>query len=277
MLVYYTCTTYFILLLPTGWSGRITTIAMVNQCTKWRGWIEQTNATEGCIRYCKLENLPVGTTNTPVIILFCLVVHANGSWSVFAQNYCLTPHTCSLLQGMPEILSPADLPTLVAILDTCTTCKGNPDEEFCQLATSRKGHFKEKGGRAIVAKLDSSPFPNSGCCITTTVCRCDCDILICEDACGPCKRYRPTLRSLLSKSRAKKQTEGKTTASSRVNWRFLNTPERKARVRRQTTLVRMCPYHTKKWLGERQVCTVTGLWAGCKLHLKPLLYDMHRY
>jgi len=207
------------------------------------GWIGQTNTTEGCIRYCKLENLPVGTTNTPVVILFCLVVHDNGLWSAFARNYCFTPHTCSLLQGMPEILSPADLPTLVAILDTFTTCKG-PDEEFCQLATSPKGHFKEKGGRAIVAKLDSSSFLNSGCCITATVRRCECDILVCEDACGPCKRYRPTLRSLLSKSRAKKQTEGKTTASSRVNWCFLNTPERKARVRRRTTLVRMCPYHT---------------------------------
>jgi len=134
---------------------------------------------------------------------------------------------------------PADLPTLVAILDTFTTCKG-PDEEFCPLATSPKGHFKEKGGRAIVAKLDSSPFLNSGCCITTTVRRCDCDILVCEYACGPCKRYQPTLRSLLSKSRAKKQTEEKTTASSRVNWRFLSIPERKARVRRWTILVRMC-------------------------------------
>ena len=202
------------------------------------GWVEQT--TEDCIRFCKLENLPVGTTNSPVVVLFCLVVHTDASWSVFTRNNRLTPDTCNLLHGTPDILSPPDLATLVAVLDTCTTCKGNPDEEFCRLATSQKGHFKKTRGGAIVAVLDTSPFLNSGCRIITTIRRSDCEILVSEGVCGPCKRYRPTLRSLLSKSKVKKRTDRKTTASSRVNWRYLTTPERKARVKGRTTQVRIC-------------------------------------
>ena len=94
----------------------------------------------------------------PVAVHACLVVQADGSWEVFTRYCRLTPSSCLLLSQFPDVLTPAELPSLVDVLDKSTVCCGNPDKEYTELACSRKGVFKDVSGKNIKAKLDSTPF-----------------------------------------------------------------------------------------------------------------------
>ena len=77
------------------------------------------------------------------------------------------------------MLSPAELPSLVDVLDKSTVCCGNPDDEYAELAHSRKGVFKDGSGKNIRAKMDSTPFICDDCFYLCTVRTSDCEIFLC--------------------------------------------------------------------------------------------------
>ena len=150
----------------------------------------------------------------------------------------LTPSNCEVLHNMPTSLTPAELEVLVTMLDSCITCPGNGDEAFCQLAKSRKGVFKDRSGKLVKARLDTNPFLlHNGCCCYQTVRTVKCERLVHREgsACSSCRAYRPTLRSLCGKQRS----DDTLATSSKTNWRFLSTPERKGRFKGRREEVNM--------------------------------------
>lgn len=58
-----------------------------------------------------------------------------------------------------------------------------------------------------------------------------CELLVHETKCTVCKRYRPTLRSLLSRKMSQQKSDS-TAVSSHTNFRYLNTPEKRRRMSR---------------------------------------------
>ena len=144
------------------------------------------------------------------------------------------------------MLTPAELPSLVDVLDKSTVCCGNPDKEYTELACSRKGVFKDVSGKNIKAKLDSTPFVCDDSFYLCTVRSSDCEVLVSRSAasCSRCKEYRSTLRSLVSKAKAKTKTSSEEMQQplSTTNWRYLNTPEKKERAKRRTEEVYLAVY-----------------------------------
>ena len=167
----------------------------------------------------------------------------DGSWEVFAHYHRLTPSSCQLLSQFPDVLSPDELPSLVDALDKSTVCRGNPDEAYAELAHCRKGIFKDASGENIRAKLDSTPFICDDSFYLCTVRTSDCEILVPGASCSRCKEYRSTLRSFVSKAKAKKPPEERQQPSSTTNWRYLNTPEKKERAKRRTEEVHVHVYY----------------------------------
>ena len=168
----------------------------------------------------------------------CLVVSTNGSWGVFAQNSRLGSSTSHLLESIPDNVTPEYLPSLIKLLDGCSICIGNPEEEFCDLAKSRKGMLKDSSGKVVKASLDVVPFVSTCHYYKESVRTTKCEILVSSGRCIQCKAYRPTLRSLAKKSRSSKSPDKKAIETgSHWNWRYLTKPQRRERAKSRRTEV----------------------------------------
>ena len=201
------------------------------------GWIDQSSESDQCVRLCKLNNLPL-ESNQPVVVELCLVVNTDGSWSVYTCSRCLVSSSCRILENIPDCMTPECLSSVVKLLDGCNICIGHPDEQYCELAKSHKGVFKDSSGKTVKATLDTKPFISSCRYYKETVRTTRCDILVSSGRCTHCKTYRPTLRSLNKKvkSRTSPNREA-TTSTSTWNWRYLSTPQRKQRAKNRTAEV----------------------------------------
>lgn len=227
----------------------------VDMLSRWKislpdGWINQTSECDRCVRLCKLKNQPL-ESNQPVVVELCLVVNADDSWSVYARGRSLGSSSCRLLENIPDHLVPESLPSVVKLLDGCNTCMGHPDEEYCKLAKSHKGIFKDSSGKLVKASLDSTPFITSCQYHKETVRTTNCDILVTSGRCDPCKAYRPTLRSLAKKAKSQKSPSRKAT----TNWRYLTTPQRKDRAKSRTKEV-CCKYTASELVVEYSIINI---------------------
>ena len=117
------------------------------------------------------------------------MVSTNGSWGVFAQNSRLGSSTSHLLQSIPVNFTPEYLPSLVKLLDVCSICKGNPEEEFCDLAKTPKGMLKDPSGKMVKASLGVVPFVSTCHYYKESVHTTKCEILISSGRCIQCKAY----------------------------------------------------------------------------------------
>ena len=165
------------------------------------GWIDHSSESDQCVRLCKLKNQPL-ESNQPVVVELCLVLNRDGSWSVYAHNYCLGSSSCKLLENIPDRMTPEYLPSVVKLLDGCNICVGHPDEQYCELAKLRKGVFKDFNGKTVRAMLDTTSFTSSHQYYKETVRTSRCEILVSSGVCAHCKAYRPTLRSLAKKAKS---------------------------------------------------------------------------
>ena len=119
------------------------------------GWIDQSSESDKCVRLCKLKNLPLDS-NQPVVVELCSVVNTDRSWSVYTCGCCLGSSTCNLLENVPDYMTPECLSSVVKLLDGCNICIGHPDAQYCELAKSRKGVFKDSSGKTVKATLDTN-------------------------------------------------------------------------------------------------------------------------
>ena len=178
----------------------------------------------------------------PVVVELCLLVNTDGCWSVYAHNCCLGSSSCKVLQNVPDTLTPECLPTVVKLLDSFSICMAHPEEEYCELAKSRKGVFKDSSGKTVKASLDTIPFITSSRYCKQAVRTTGCDILVPSGRCAHCKAYRPTLRSLVKKAKGLTSPSRRATSSASTwNWRYLTTPQRRQRAKSRTAEV--CCYN----------------------------------
>ena len=217
----------------------------VDMLSPWRislpeGWVDQTTDCDQCVRLCKLKNLPL-ESKQPVVVELCLVVNTDGSWSVYARHCCLGSSSCKLLENVPDIVTPECLPAVVKLLDSCSICTGHTDKEYCELAKSRKGVFKDSSGKTVKASLDTTPFVSSRRYYKEAVRTTRCDILVSSGRCAQCKAYRTNLRSLAKKAKTLTSPNRRaSTSASTWNWRYLTTPQRRQRVKSRTAEVCCC-------------------------------------
>ena len=109
-------------------------------------------------------------------------------------------------------------------------CPGHPDSTFVEMAMAKKQQMTSLDGKTVVATVDSfAPVSLNGETYTTTVRHRSCDIIVKSGKCSHCVSYCGTLRKSFHRWESKNNTtpSRRTSTTSRVNFRFLNTPERK--------------------------------------------------
>ena len=207
------------------------------------------------------ESIPVVTRS--------LTVKSDRSWMVIIHEKRVAGSHCHALKGFPAQINCADaLQRLVQAVSSLYVCAGHPEEEFVSLVEARKGKIQRGTCNEESAVIDEYPVELNGQVYFKTVCSANCEILVHEVKCDACKAYRPNLRSL--RSRHKKQINltptKRTSAVSRVNFRYLNTPEKVARLSSCSTEAKVAKKEIKrlkerlKELGEKEgICVDNDL------------------
>ena len=78
---------------------------------------------------------------------YSLKIDANFSWTLHYREFELTSERCPVLAGLPAILnSVSRVQDIFTILSKSTTCVGNSDQRFLDLASQRGGHFNNSQG-----------------------------------------------------------------------------------------------------------------------------------
>ena len=157
-------------------------------------------------------------------------------------------HCCSSLKKVPpKIRFPATLQQLVTKVHMLRTCAGNPDEQYLSLIDRRRGKIHR--GTEESAFVDNFfPVEIDGQVYSRTVRSAKCEFLVDAVRCESCKHYRANLRAL--SSRQNKQTlctpTKRTSTSSHVNFRYLNTPEKAKRFLNCSTEARVAKQKVKR-------------------------------
>ena len=139
---------------------------------------------------------------------------------------------CSLLKNFPKkIRSPANLQKLITTVHMLRTCAGNPDEQYLPVVDQRKGMVRRETEESAFID-DFSPVEINGEVFLRTVRYAECEYLVRDARCDSCKSYRANLRALSSrhKQQALSTPTKRTSISSHVNFRYLNTPEKAKRL-----------------------------------------------
>ena len=155
-------------------------------------------------------------------------------------------------------------------MDSLHVCAGHPEEEYVSLVEARKGKVRRGTSTEESAEIDEYfPVTLNGQVYSKTVRSADCEMIVHEVKCDACKAYRPNLRSL--RSRRKQQINvtptKRTNAVSRVNFRYLNTPEKVARMSSCSTEAKVAKKEVKR-LKERlkALAEKEGICADNDLH-----------
>ena len=170
------------------------------------------------IRQCKISS-----SSVPLVITHCLMVDSTLKWSLFVHNHEVLQSRCSALRSFQNRLSPESLCRLLQYIDSLNVCVGQPDHHFIDMASAKKGVFKSRDGK-VSATLDSyacrSTIQTVKCELLTTSEKCKC---------RPCITYRATIRKLYNRW-CKRSLSPIGDSSSHTNFRYMNTPEKKAKV-----------------------------------------------
>ena len=125
--------------------------------------------------------------------------------------------------------SPSTLQALLNVISTSKICEGNYDDKFVSLLDARKGFIKAANGivSAYIDEIVSANSDTNGSC--RTVRSSHCEILTNKNKCLKCVGYRSNLRALHARNAIEKSEE-KVEVSSHTNYRYLSSPEKKARL-----------------------------------------------
>ena len=105
------------------------------------GWTDQTTTPPlDTIQLCKVSPAPC-THSKPVVVKCCLTINNDLTWQVNVHGHNVTPTAQSPLSSVPDKLSTDSVAALIKLLDTCRVCPGHPDEQYEDLAKTKKGRF----------------------------------------------------------------------------------------------------------------------------------------
>lgn len=121
---------------------------------------------------------------------------------------------------------------LVSVLERFNVCPGHPDKHFVEMGISKNGKFMSQDREKIVAKVDdySKVFLN-GKQYDVTIRSSNCELVVQGSKCSSCIMYRDSLRRMhhrFLKQRSSSPSH-RLSSSSKVNMRYLNSPEKKMR------------------------------------------------
>ena len=192
-----------------------------------QGW---SNATEDsvCMKLCRISSAAT-TSRQPVVITHCLTVKSDLKWLLYVHNNKLTPETCQSLKQFPVTLDIVTLENLLLEIDRLRVCCGHPDAQFIAMVNAKKGEIVANG--KVSAKIDShASVCLNGVSYPETVRTEKCELLSTSVKCSSCKSYRANLRAMYSAWCKRRSVEEMSDASGHSNERYLNTPEKKAKM-----------------------------------------------
>ena len=193
-----------------------------------RSWCDQSPQPLTCIKVCKLTS-HASSSRQPLVITHCLTVNSDMTFSLFVHNCEVKQNSCSALASIPVELNLDSFATLLSLVDRLRVCAGHPDANYVAMATSRKGVFKSQDGSATATLDNYAPVKLNGEIFAQTVRTVACEMLVAEAKCVSCATYRATLRKLYSRWSVPRADEI-SDPSSHANERYLNTPEKKAKL-----------------------------------------------
>lgn len=172
------------------------------------------------------ETIPVVTQS--------LTVKSDKSWMVFVHGKHVAANRCNALKDFPIQINSADtLQRLTQALDSLHVCAGHPEEEYVSLVEAWKGIVQRGTSTEKSAAINEYfPVELNGHVYNRTVCSVDCEMIVHEMKCDACKAYRSNLWSLCSrhKQQINVTPTKRTNAVSQVNFCYLSTPEKAARL-----------------------------------------------
>lgn len=224
------------------------TLASIHNDVTNTSWITDPTSTSS-LTYCMLRNstssLSTSYATNPVSLMFTVIVLVNLTWQLFVGNQLIKAELVPCLSSIPNVIgSSGDVQIILDILQSQKLCPGNPDAKYVDMVNSRskKGKMVSRKGQSVItAFVDSSKgIEINEQIYQSTVRTCDCAIIIPVTStrrCEKCIKFRDTLRSSYANYIKQKDDAAKTDSSSRVNMRYITTPQRKSRVVRRTRQV----------------------------------------
>ena len=182
------------------------------------GWSDQSPSNLENLLLCRISN-EACSSSVPLQMTHCVKVNRDMSWSLFVKQHHVDTTKSIALTSFPLTISPESLTNLLAQLNTLSICIGQPDSHFVKMVSAKKGKVVSPDGR-IVAYVDE------GLTVRTT----DCEFVSQSSKCQSCKSYRANLRSMYNRWSKYRACDATDSTSSHTNDRYLNTPEKKARL-----------------------------------------------
>ena len=204
--------------------GRL--LKLQSQISVPSNWSSQIPNDMNGLLFCRISQ-QAGPSTAPLKITHCLQIHDDLSWSVFVHNHSLDKSKCSALQSFPHTINSDVLSELFSKIENLSICAGHTDIHFVKMVSAKKGKIISPDGK-IAAYVDNCTTEIGGEIYKSTVRTSDCELLCSSVKCPSCKAYRANLRAIYNRW-AKQSSDGSDT-SSHTNDRYLNTPQKKAKI-----------------------------------------------
>ena len=179
--------------------------------------------------------------------MLTFVIKGDRSWILNVHGRPVTQ--CSVISHFPQLVTPENVNDQLQCLDRLKVCAAHPDERFLQMAKEKKSFKEGQVSASIDDVADVTLNGDTYCCTLRTA---SCQMLVPTGKCANCVSYRATLRTM--HTRWQKITASSpskyTSTSSRTNFRYLTTPQKKKRMTslraRVTSAERKVNYLMKK-------------------------------
>ena len=149
---------------------------------------------------------------------------------VFVHNHEVKRESCCSLTSVPVVLTPDTLNKLLSHIDCLDVCAGHPDNNYVTMVVAKKGVLKSCDGNVAAALDDYAPVMLDGCLYEKTIRHSTCEVLIQNGGkCTSCKNYRAVLRKIYSQW-SSRQSDQISHTTSNTNERYMNTPEKRAKL-----------------------------------------------
>lgn len=189
-------------------------------------WFDHTTSNDESVRLFKVLDIPSSSTE-PLVITHSIIIHSDLSWKVFIHNHEVKK--CSALTNVPLKVDERSVNELINSVHRLRVCSGHPDSKFLSFVESRKGKLCNKSGGVVAFTDHYAPVRLNGETFQSTVRTTNCELLVHGEKCKPCSLYRKTLRVLYDRW-CKRNSDELSSSSSHTNNRYLNTPEKLAKV-----------------------------------------------